>query len=161
MVALGFAIAEVDHEVREEGGNNKGKRVSRYLKNTDPPINVAAPWCAAFLQYCSDVAARFLGTNNPLDDVKREALVADYVRWAEDKRKTTTRPKPGDLVAFQFGKRWNHIGIVLTEPDATGWFETIEGNTGAESERDGDGVFRRKRHSGGTKYPVLFIRWNS
>lgn len=160
LVALGFAIAEVDHEVREEGGNNRGKRVSRYLKNCDPPINVAAPWCAAWVQYVTDLAARFLGWTNPLDEVRREALVADYVEWAEKRGSPVRRPRPGDLVAFQFGgKRWDHIGIVLSAPDATGWFETIEGNTGSGSDRDGDGVFRVRRHAGGLKYPVRFIRW--
>lgn len=163
LVALGFAIAEVDHEVREEGGNNRGKRISKYLRNTDPPINTAAPWCAAFLQYASDVAARSLGWANPLDDVRREALVADYVEWAEKdpRARIVTKPRPGDLVAFQFSgkQRWNHIGFVLTTPDLTGWFDTIEGNTGDASERDGDGVFIRKRHNGGVKYPVVFIRW--
>ena len=44
------------------------EKVRDYLSNIDPPINVAAPWCAAAIQYWSDAAARLLGVDNPLDN---------------------------------------------------------------------------------------------
>lgn len=157
-VALGVAIAESDWQVREEGGNNRGDRVSQYLRNTDPPITVAAPWCAAFVQYCADVAADAIGVSNPLDAVKREALVADYVTAL--RAHVEERPEPGDLVAFKFGRsgRWNHVGFVLRPPDRAGIFWTVEGNTSDASQRDGDGVYSKPRTLQGS-YPVRFIRW--
>lgn len=158
---LGFAIAEHDHDVREEGGNNRGERVRKYLANTDPPINTAAPWCAAWIQYISDVTAQALGLTNPLDEVRLEALVQSYVDWAEAADRTVLVPEPGDLVAFRFGRvsRWNHIGILARVPDSHGMFWSVEGNTGDVNQRDGDGVYLKPRFM--ERQPVTFIRWGA
>lgn len=167
LVTLGVAIGEVDHHVREEGGENRGPRVRQYLANCDPPINVAAPWCAAFTQYCSDAAAKLLAVPNPLDAVVLEAYVESYREFAEQNGLFVADPLPGDLVIFSFGrKRCDHIGIVLGEKSAAGWFRTIEGNTSpgvgatsAEKEREGDGVFQKLRDA--SKQPTRFIRWDA
>lgn len=158
---LGFAIAEVDHGVREEGGNNRGPRVDDYLANTDPPIHTAAPWCAAFVQYVSDVVCNFLGAGNPLDMVRLEAYVQSYYDWASEGGKLVApdAAEPGDLVLFSFGgERYDHVGFLLAVPNADGTFPTIEGNTGDRSARDGDGVFRKIRTHLGS-YGVRFVRW--
>lgn len=166
LVTLGMAIAEADLGVREDGGENRGPRVSRYLASTDPPINVAAPWCAAWVQYLSDRAAHHLDVANPLDEVRREALVADYVSWAAGKNRLASidTMRPGDLIAFNFrGQRWDHIGIVVRRLQGN-MVSTVEANTspgvGAtnlERERDGDGVFTKVRNL--VRQPVAIIRW--
>jgi uncharacterized protein YfaT (DUF1175 family) len=164
------ALAIATHDARwlREEGTNDGKAVRRVLKNAG--INVAAPWCAAWVQDISDSAAKSLGMSNPLDEVKQEALVQSYANWASAKPKDRlvifpSRALPGDLVLFKFGTadRWNHIGIVTHPPhdDATGAaFRTIEANTSsgaAGSQRDGDGVYERIR----TVVPgkTMFVRW--
>jgi len=164
--ALGFALAEADHKVGEEGGPNTGKRIREYAANTDPPITVAAPWCAMFAAYCTDKAAHPLGLPNPLDAVKLEAYVESYHQWAKDNGKLVAVPEPGDLVIFSFGgQRFDHIGFVLIPPDASGKFRTVEANTSpgvgatnAEREREGDGVYIKDR-TGKGKYAVRFVRW--
>lgn len=164
-VALGVAIGALGEGVKEEGGENQGDTVRKYLWNAG--IAVPAPWCAAAIQMWSDVAARIQGAKNPLDDVKREALVADYVSLAESRGwivpvESCAR---GDLVCFRFGDsgRWNHIGIVMDPPEAYGpdrWgkIQTIEGNTNDEGSREGEGVHKKFR----TYLPgrVCFIRWD-
>lgn len=161
LVTLGVAAAEADHRVREEGGNNRGPRIRAYLENIDPPITVAAPWCAAFVQYCSDLAARTLGVPNPLDEVRQEALVQSYYEHLMGNTLSAHDVSSGDLVLFKFGTsdRWNHIGLIAQPPRHGGrTFWTVEGNTSDESQRDGDAVAMKPREIG-AGYPVAFITW--
>lgn len=158
VVTLGVALGDADHKVREEGGNNKGPRVRMYLDNAG--IAVAAPWCAAAVQYWADVAARGLGISNPLDVVKLEALVQSYFDTFKADAVLPKDAEPGDLALFRFdgSERWNHIGLVAQPPAAGSTvFFCVEGNTGDVSQRDGDGVYLKPRDL--SKYPTCFIRW--
>lgn len=158
ITTLGFAGGDADHKVREEGGNNKGPRIREYLSNIDPPINVAAPWCAAAIQYWSDAAARLLGVANPLDEIKLEAYVQSYHdHFAPGAVVGPGDASLGDLVLFNFGgDRWNHIGLLAQLPvGSTFW--TVEGNTSEENQRDGDVVTTKPRKL--DAYDVEFIRW--
>ena len=154
-VALGIAACDADHKVREEGGNNRGPRIREYLKNVG--FAEGAPWCAAAVQYWSDLAARTLGVVNPLDAVLQEALVQSYYDLLEGSQ--VDDPEPGDLVLFKFGgsATWNHVGLVAQAP-AGGTFWTVEGNTSDANQRDGDAVAFKPRKLGGP--PVTFIRWD-
>lgn len=159
-VTLGVAICEADHKVVEEG-TNWGPRVREYLRNCDPPINVAAPWCAAFLAFVSDVAARGLGVANPLDSVRLEAYVQSYYQWAKEGGRLISPQEsiPGDLVLYNFRNvRWDHIGLLITPPDDLGFMRCVEGNTNDAGSRDGDGVYMKIR-SLKRNYPVAFVRW--
>ena len=156
-VTLGVALGEVDHKIREVGGNNRGPRIAQYLGSLDPPIHSAAPWCAAFVAYCSDTAARGAGLTNPLDEVKLEAYVQSYYDWASP-HKLTSEPRRGDLVLFNFGgKRWDHIGIIAIPPNEHGILYSVEGNTGDVNQRDGDGVYLKPRDT--SKLTCCFVRW--
>lgn len=156
-VTLGVAACEAQRKVREEAPNS-GARVREYLKNAG--VNVAAPWCAAFVQFCADVAANTLAVKNPLDAVALEAYVQSYFQWAKDGGLIVREADalPGDLALYSFGKsRWDHIGLLLETPIG-GSFRACEGNTNDGGSRDGDGVYIRLRgtHKG---YPVQFVRW--
>lgn len=161
-IALGVAVAEVG--VREQGGANRGPQVRKYLADCDPPLPEGNPWCAAFVQYCADHAARTAEVPNPLDDVKLEAFVQSYFDWASagGKLVTASQAKPGDLVLFNFGgARWDHIGFVLQPPIAKdgGWkpMRTVEGNTNDGGSREGDGVYVRAREV--RDHTTIFVRW--
>ena len=161
-VTLGIAIGEMDQDVREEGGENRGSRIAEYRANCEPPIPDPVPWCALFIQYITDVVCRTLRERNPLDSVKLEAYVQSYYDWAaaEGKIVTAGAAVPGDLALFNFrGERFDHIGIVLAPPDESGVFRTIEGNTNEAGSREGDGVFEKSRTT--ARYPVVFVRWAS
>ena len=159
--ALGAAAHDLRRGVRESR-ENAGKEVDHMLKNAG--ITVPAPWCAAFVQDCTDSASSATGLRNPLDDVKLEALVASYVEWAKQKGKVCTmaaQAKPGYLVAFNFGGvRWDHIAIVTippTDDQANAVFQTIEGNSNDSGSREGDKVVRKTRHV--IPGRTLFIAW--
>ena len=165
LVSLGVALAHADFKIREEGGNNRGPMIRKYLASLDPPMAEGAPWCAAFAAYCSDVAARALGIANPLDAVKLEALVQSYYDYFRlDVIGPAVKPEPGDLVLFKFGKdgkpseTWNHIGIIAQAPKpglTIAW--VVEGNTGDIDQRDGDGVYLKPRDL--AKLTSCCIRW--
>ena len=170
LVTLGVLAGEVDHGVREEGGNNIGPRMKKYRENADPPIDFAVPWCALLIQHASDVAAFALGITNPLDDVRQEALVQSYFEALRDQEVSASAAEMGDLALFKFGssdRAWDHIGIVASPPGVKGtaWradtadeFRTIEGNTSDDSERDGDAVaYKTRKLDAG--YPVTFLTW--
>lgn len=161
--ALGVLLGHVAIGVREQGGNNRGAVIKQYLASCDPPLPEGNPWCAAVIQFATDVTAKGLGTRNPLDDVKLEAYVQSYVDWAIGKKKEVSwfQTSIGDLVCFSFGgSRYDHIGMVLSVPDRQGRFKTIEGNTSDSSQRDGDALAVKTRtiHTG--HKPVTFIRWS-
>ena len=162
IATLGVLAGEIDHGVREEGGNNLGPRMKRYRENADPPIGIAVPWCALLIQYGSDVAATALGTENPLDNVRQEALVQSYYEELQDQEVSRSAAEPGDLVLFKFGssdRAYDHIGIVAVPPVAgSKFFRTIEGNTSDDSERDGDAVAYKDRAID-AGYPVTFLTW--
>lgn len=152
-VALGVAIGEAAHGVHEESEND-GTRIREYLEAAN--IHHPAPWCAAFVQYCSDKAAKLIGAQNPLDRIELEGLVQDYV----DSLECATDPRRGDLVAYRWNgaDRFNHLGIVMDPPDDARYFWAVEGNTSEMGQiRDGEGVYRkRRRYNPGT---TLFLRW--
>lgn len=163
--ALCVAAAHVDFGIREVGGNNLGPIIRRYAANAEPPMKEGIAWCALFVQFCSDLAARTLGIKNPLDRVKLEALVQSYYEeFRLDVIGPNVHPEPGDLVLFKFprggkpSETWNHIGF-LAQPakPASTIVVTIEGNTGDVDQRDGDGVYRKPRDT--SRYPTCFIRW--
>jgi len=165
---LRAASAEHRKHVRESLGENWSPDIARYIRNLDPPLDFPIAWCAAFVQYCSDVAAHALQCPNPLDQILREAYVSDYYIWARDYRLLVRPPQPplpGDLVLFSFGgKRYDHVGIILGGPRADGRFVTIEGNTSdpgdpnnPKREREGGGLYRKFRRPDRFQFQV--VRW--
>lgn len=165
-LAAAIAMGEAARAVRETEPNG-GKDVRAYLLNCDPPITEAAPWCAAFVQYCTDRAAKGAGVRNPLDAVPLEAYVPSYFALAKEHGWVipASMADVGDLVLFEWAggpRRWNHIGFVAKPPNKVGAFWTVEGNTSsgdAGSQRDGDGVFHRVR-STASAYRTCFLRWD-
>lgn len=159
---LGFALSELDQGVHEVPGKpNTGPRIKQYLANIDPPIAAAAPWCAAYVQYCADLVAKFSLLKNPLDDVKLEAYVQSYFDWAAKAGTVVSAEKalPGDLVLYSFGKqRFDHIGFLL-DPGVgeDGAFRAVEGNTDDEGGREGIKVAVRIRTI--HKQRTGFIHW--
>jgi hypothetical protein len=148
--ALAVAHSDARRVLREAGGPNSGQYVSFILKNAG--VNVAAPWCAAWVQDVFDSAALAAGRKNPLDDVKLEAYVQSYYDWARGAGLIHTKAEdiqPGDLVLFNFGgERYDHIGIVIAPPaqlTAGTEFKTIEGNTNDAGGREGDRVAYKTR----------------
>lgn len=159
-LAVGVALGELGRRVRERG-ENSGPEIDAYLKNAG--IHVPAPWCATFVQWCADRAARLHGLPNPLDGVAREALVLDYFTLASERGwlVTASQADAGDLVLYDFpnnARAWDHIGFLVEPPGTGGVFTAIEGNTNAEGGREGNAVALKDRRINPGR--TVFARWD-
>lgn len=160
ILALGYALAELDKGVKEVGGENTGPRVREYLRNAG--INVPAPWCAAFTYFCIDKTCEGLHLEDTiLENVKLKALVHAYVTYART-HKLALPPEmadAGDLVCFDFNRdgRYDHIGF-LAGPIKNQKFSTVEGNTNDAGAREGEKVASKTRRY--DNHIVVAIRWD-
>lgn len=145
-----IALKEVG--TREEGGNNCGPKVREYQGATWLKPG-PWPWCAAFVCWCVRQWVKQVGPKDPIfgrwaaDAWRPQTAGAfDLENWAKDRKLPVLGPKseahPGDIVVFDM----SHCGIVVGDHAANSLFiDTVEGNTGSQSQRDGDGVWRKKR----------------
>jgi hypothetical protein len=160
MLALGYALdAEIRH-VREET-ENWGREVGSYLKFAG--VNVPAPWCAAFVYSMVYSGYALQGLPTPLKPVHNHAYVQSYADYARAHGMVVpaTYVHPGDIVCFDFQKdgHFDHIGLVITPPDANGNFKAVEGNTNDEGSREGFEVAIRRRNV--KKDGALFINYDT
>lgn len=129
--------------VRELTGKNDGPEVEAYLASVG--LEKGQPYCAAFVYW---VGREALGPANPYP---RTAWSPSMVAGGE-KVTAKTKARRGDTFGIYFPskKRVAHTGLVDEWGDgASVW--TCEGNTsgtaksGSAADRDGQGVFRKKR----------------
>ena len=157
-IALRAAKEALDNVGVLEVGNNAGQAVETYQQSCVPPVPPGSPWCAAFVVFRLRNAGHDLGLPVPVD-FPRSAYCPDFGRWArrtenwlsvKDAKADYTKVRIGDLACFWFAplNRLAHIGIVV---GVYSWgVYTVEGNTSPEAEedtpeREGDGVFKKKR----------------
>lgn len=105
-------------------------------------------WCMDFVQTCIAYAE---AVDTRQSDIVSSESVLDT--WARSKLYSSTLvPKPGDVIIWQLGQSGEgHCGII-TGMDSL-CYDTIEGNTSdtADIDRNGRGVFAKRRAKGGTK----------
>lgn len=129
--ALEYAIAELNAGAGEEGGNNRGAWVKKYLQPCG--LGEGHSWCAAFVSWCFLQAAGGdkksmpfkynAGARNIFNQLKKN-------NWVYDS--TEVSPEPGDIVAWwrvSLSSGFGHIGIVHHYRD--GFLYTLEGNKAA------------------------------
>lgn len=155
--ALELACAEIG--VTEAPPNsNRGPRVDEYVRAVGLSPSGAYPWCAAFVYYCFDQAARRLSCDNPLI---RTAGVRDHWRRAPASARTSASAaidqpslvRPGMIFLIGTSGGNGHTGLV--EKTLPGRLITIEGNTNDDGSREGYGVFRRCRPLAGINLGFL------
>ena len=78
------------------------------------------------------------------------SLAQDNSTWT--KRTPGADIKRGDLIVYTF----SHIGIATSGVDSRGYFTTVEGNTNEAGSREGDGVYRKSRHTSQVKARIRF-----
>ena len=165
-IALGAAAgAEANVGVREDAAHtNHGKWVEMYLASVG--LDGGAPWCAAFVHYRVAAAAKEIGHGLP-SDFPASGWCPDYQEWGQKHKLWISAVSPerfqvqrGDLCLFWFPakERVAHIGIIV-EAHAD-YYITVEGNTndGTGVQREGDGVYRRKRLWSSFGYGGGFVR---
>lgn len=123
--------AQKEVGVRENSIPNTGKRVSEYLRYVG--INTPDKWCAAWVSFVFGQ----VGYSTP-----KTAWSPALFPGA----KLVKNAKPGIVLGIYYPslKRIAHCGIV--EELKNDWVLSIEGNTNVNGSREGDGVYRRRRH---------------
>lgn len=123
-------------------GSNKGRDIKMYMESAGSREGLF--WCAGFVYWCFNEAARQLGRPNP---VVRTVGCLDH--W----RKTTANKilknqaiqdpsliRPGSIFIKDHGQGMGHTGII--ESVENGFVKTIEGNSNSSGSSNGLGVFR-------------------
>jgi hypothetical protein len=123
----------------EQGGNNVGPDLDRY-RNGGP----GGAWCAAFVSWCIEEAARHVGPSKSFTSGQRfvapkrshgaKKLFANCLKVGQ----RVDVPAPGDIVLWHRGAkgaRTGHIGIVSRVDGGEFW--SIEGNKGGGKNKAG------------------------
>lgn len=143
-----LAEAEAAAGVKEEG-KNAGARVEEYQKAA-AHCGPGSAWCAAFVCW---LFARAAEESLAHFGLPKEAAAFRFEDWAVAQRAKgvylldpdDVEVRRGDLVIFEY----SHIGICVESENASGKFQTVEGNTapsgGVARQREGDGVYRKSQ----------------
>jgi len=123
------ALQEVG--VREKTGENDGKRIEEYLAAVK--LRSHNPYCAAFLSWV----------------FMREGFAKPRSGWSPDLvplSRLTSAARPADIAGIYFPelRRVAHVGMI--EKVHHHWAVTIEANTNLAGSREGEGVYRKRRH---------------
>ena len=123
-IALAAASGELTAGAGEEGGNNSGPWVRKYLNDAAPE---GSSWCTAFVSWC--YARNAAGIPFPYT-VGARALLREFKArgWAKEPA-SGYAPRPGDVVVWwrvQLAGWLGHAGLVYELRD--GMLYTIEGN---------------------------------
>lgn len=141
---------------------NAGPQVEKYLRYVG--LGHGQPWCAAFVCWVLAEA----GLRNPRSGWSPDLFTESKVVWKRTTltgtvnqklanrkyvppaastatRKVAATPAPGDVFGIYFPekKRIAHCGFVDAWNGS--WVTTVEGNTNGSGDRDGDGVYRKRR----------------
>ena len=132
--------------ITEIGGDNKGPMVELFQKDVGQAMGQS--WCLDFLQSVISYVENEQGITSPLAATES---VVDL--WNRSKNYCAiVNPIPGDIILWQkAGTATGHCGMIIAA-DSYNYY-TIEGNTSdsQDIERNGDGVFAKKRPKGGLK----------
>jgi hypothetical protein len=136
-----LVIARSQIGVREATGNNDGARVETYLSVTK--LKKGNPWCASFISWTFKIAG----------------FAAPRTAWSPSLfplAKQTINPHIADVLGIYSLelKRIAHCGLV--ERIEHNWLITVEGNTNINGGREGDGVYRKRRHR---RTIAIFADW--
>jgi hypothetical protein len=147
VASFSYALDELKRGVQEEGGDNRGEDVEKYLAAAE--LSPGLPWCAAFVNWCAEKAARHKNVISPLESITYQGYVQSYYdhaasnEWLID----ANQAEIGDLfmLYYPIKSRWAHIGFVKFVDLEEGTFTTIEGNTNEGGSREGYMVASRTR----------------
>ena len=132
-----------------ESSRNQGDGIAKYWEATNYPDGYKnrEPYCAAAVCW---IVREAMGQSIAYTFKRPHSATAfgceDWSLKQDASTSTKKNPRgdiqPGDLVVFKF----SHIVIATTAADKSGHFKCIEANTGPSGERDGDGVWKKRRH---------------
>jgi len=132
--------AESQLYVREKTGKNDGREVERYLRNVG--LGKGYAWCAAFMAWCHDEN----GVPNAQSAYSPDWFRSNIVYESHIKQIVPFQAQNGQVFGlyFETKRRVAHVGMITGETKFS--YETIEGNTNGNGDREGDGVYRKIRN---------------
>lgn len=131
--------------MEEPPGSNRGVMVNQYLHSVDCPPGLY--WCAGFVYWCFESAAKNLHRENPL--YKTGGCLMHWNKSSGTKIKgaeAAANPslvRPGQIFIIDHGRGMGHTGII--EKVEGGFIHTIEGNSNPTGSSNGIGVFQLLR----------------
>lgn len=149
-LVIAYAQAHLREHPRETGGQNRGPWVRLYMKGND---GAEWAWCAGFVSFLLNQATETLRMNHPVpgsfscDSLAAQGMNAGlFVKESAIANGTTTisdLPAAGIFLVRRTNTDWTHTGIVTRFNE--GYFDTIEGNTNDDGNREGYEVCARTR----------------
>ena len=132
-----------------ETSKNQGDGIAKYWEATNyaDGYKNREPYCAAAVCW---IVREAMGSSISYTFKRPKTATAfGFEDWSLAQDASTNTKKnprgdiqPGDIVIFKF----SHVGIACSPADKSGHFKCIEANTGPSGERDGDGVWKKRRH---------------
>lgn len=132
--------------VREEHSNNDGIMVRAFQNVVGSAVK--EPWCLSFVQGCIMAVEQMTQTKAVFPALEHCQTAA---KEAHALNLELPRARVGCVVLWKKeGSHQGHAGIVIDILRTSGRMEitTVEGNTGDDDPRDGDGVFMKIRACG-------------
>lgn len=121
----------LDVATAEVGTAETGENHTKYGKFTK---HDGQPWCGSFIMWCANEVKQKMP--NVVWTPGGVTAFQGMGTWANS---ATAKPKPGDIVFFDFiegGAKVEHVGIVVKD-NLDGTITTIEGNTSPEHKAKG------------------------
>lgn len=122
------ALEEMKVGAAEQGGDNQGPFVRKYLEPAGVPMG--SSWCASFVSWCLLQACQNDPSQMPVKyTAGARALLAEFAAKGRSRTQSGYKPVPGDLVFWWrvAANSWQgHVGLVHQVKD--GMLYTIEGN---------------------------------
>jgi hypothetical protein len=146
-MVVAYAEKHLEQHPREVGGQNKGPWVRLYMQGNE---GGDWPWCAGFASFVLKQACKSLNVSPPIQtSFSCDSLVASakergvFLKESDPMQKDAVAPGSLFLVR-RTSTDWVHTGIVLSVEDNI--FQTIEGNTNDDGDREGYEVCQRIRN---------------
>lgn len=138
-------IKKIIEAAKKEVGYTEGKNNDNKYAAMVHQAN-HQPWCATFVNAIFKEAGAW-------DKILHSASCEQIEAWGKKEGLLIDRQKAkaGDLILFDFSDsgKAQHIGIAVAKYDLkTQSIKTIEGNTGAQSQTNGEGVYKKTRQIG-------------
>lgn len=152
---ISYANAHLEQSPCEVGGQNRGPWVRLYMQGND---GKQWPWCAGFVTFILKQAVESLNVELPVPgSFSCDSLVAQARKQqlflSEADAWNSEIPAGSIFMVRRTDTDWTHTGIVLNAEEL--FFQTIEGNTNDDGEREGYEVCSRYR--GYTKKDFILL----
>lgn len=133
-----------------ETGFNKGQRVEEYLRAAN--LKPGNAWCAAFITW----TFKQCNIKAVVSGYSPNWFQSNIVYKRDDNVKRGYIATVGDVFGLYFANKGRiaHVGFIDSRQGD--YYITVEGNTNEAGSREGDGVYRKRRH---VKTIYAISRW--